>query len=99
MLLKMTDRPPVPWERVLEQGGALDVVPPPFPCLDLVNCLLKFSPDRRLSATDALSHTYFNEIRDPDNEPECQELFGFVTEDLEAEEVYRLIREESFLQF
>eukprot|EP00656_Telonema_subtile_P052483 TRINITY_DN7334_c0_g1_i1.p1 TRINITY_DN7334_c0_g1~~TRINITY_DN7334_c0_g1_i1.p1 ORF type:complete len:514 (-),score=75.26 TRINITY_DN7334_c0_g1_i1:304-1845(-) len=98
MLLKMTDRPPVPWERVLEQGGALDVSPPPFPCLDLVDCLLKFSPERRLNATDALAHPFFNELRDIDNEPECQELFGFVTEDLEADEVYRLIREESFLQ-
>eukprot|EP00658_Telonema_sp_P-2_P029835 TRINITY_DN22631_c0_g1_i3.p1 TRINITY_DN22631_c0_g1~~TRINITY_DN22631_c0_g1_i3.p1 ORF type:complete len:519 (+),score=125.51 TRINITY_DN22631_c0_g1_i3:208-1764(+) len=95
MLLKMTNIPPVPWERVMEQGGVLegaDTV-----CLDFVDCLLRFSPDRRLSAPAALEHPYFEDFHDPDDEPECDQEFGFVTEDLQPEQVYALIREESLL--
>ena len=95
----MTDRPAVAWTRVLEQGGVKpDRVPELESCLDLLTQMIQFSPDRRVSAVDALAHPYFADYHDPDNEPECAELFSFVTEDLPEQEVYAMIREESFIR-
>ena len=41
-------------------------------CLDLLDNLLKFSPDKRLSATEALAHPYFEELHDPEDEHDCK---------------------------
>lgn len=99
MLLKMTERPAVAWTRVLEQGGVNpDKVPGLEPCLDLITQMIRFSPDHRISATDALAHPYFQDYHDPASEIECPELFSFVTEDLPEQEVYDMIRDESFIR-
>jgi len=90
MLLKMSDRPTVPWRKVYPNQDAT--------CLDLLDNLLKFSPDKRLSATEALAHPYFEELHDPEDEHDCKELFGFVTEDLDVQEIFTMIAEESQVQ-
>lgn len=40
-----------------------------FLALDLLGSLLMFNPDRRISAEDALDHTFLAEYRCPDDEP------------------------------
>lgn len=40
-----------------------------FLALDLLGSLLLFNPDRRISAEDALDHTFLAEYRCPDDEP------------------------------
>lgn len=87
MLLKMTDRPTVPWKKVYPSHDDN--------CLDLLNRLLQFSPDKRLNATESLAHPYFKDLHDPEDEHDCKELFGFVTEDLPVESIFTLIGEES----
>jgi len=87
MLLKMTDRPTVPWKKVYPNHDDQ--------CLDLLNRLLQFSPDKRLNATESLAHPYFKDLHDPEDEHDCKELFGFVTEDLVVEEIFSLIAGES----
>lgn len=87
MLLKMTDRPKVPWKKVYPSVDA--------PGLDLLDNLLQFTPDKRLSAESALAHEYFKELHDVEDEHNCKELFGFVTEDLEVGEIFEMIAQES----
>ena len=31
-------------------------------CLDILNCMLTYDPDKRISASDALRHSYFRDL-------------------------------------
>jgi len=49
--------------------------------IDLISQLLEYTPSRRLSAIDACTHVYFDELRDPatrlPNGREMPPLFNF----------------------
>jgi len=90
MLLKMSDRPTVPWKKVYPSHDDIT--------LDLLNQLLQFSPDKRLDATNSLAHEYFKDLHAPEDEHNCKELFGFVTEDLDVSEIFKMIGDESLVR-
>jgi len=96
MLLKMTKKEHVPWTKVLESGGhSLGSLPDEDNCVNLIDQLLQFAPERRLTATAALEHPYFAALHNPANEPSCENEWGFVTEDLDVEEVFKMLHDES----
>jgi glycogen synthase kinase 3 beta len=53
----------------------------PEEAIEFLNFLLKYSPNERLSALDALAHPYFDELRDPktkmSNGKDLPSLFNF----------------------
>lgn len=53
----------------------------PEEAIEFLNLLLKYSPNERLSALDALAHPYFDELRDPKtkmlNGKDLPNLFNF----------------------
>jgi len=89
MLLKMQEKAAIPWAKIFHKAQP-DV-------LDLLDKLLQFSPDKRIDATDSLSHPYFASLHNPQYEPDCKELFGYVTEDLDVKEIFRLLAAESVI--
>merc|ERR1711865_894627 len=88
MLLKMSKKEHVPWEKVISSGGRnMGTLPNENVCIHLIDQLLQFAPEKRLTAADALQHPYFEGLHNPANEPSCPNEWGFVTEDLDVEEV------------
>jgi len=85
----MQEKAAIPWAKIFHKAQP-DV-------LDLLDKLLQFSPDKRIDATDSLSHPYFASLHDPQYEPDCKELFGYVTEDLDVKEIFRLLAAESVI--
>ena len=60
-LTMMPSVPKTPWENI-------------FPCanpnvLDILERMLKFNPNNRITAEQALSHAYVTQYSDPDDEP------------------------------
>jgi serine/threonine protein kinase len=49
---------PLPWSRVFRSHT-------PPEAIDLISDTLKFSPNNRITALDALSHSFFDELREP----------------------------------
>lgn len=53
----------------------------PQESIDFLSLLLQYSPDKRLSAIEALAHPYFDELRDPNtkmmNGKDLPKLFNF----------------------
>ncbi|GAA5816209.1 Glycogen synthase kinase-3 beta [Mucor flavus] len=58
----------------------------PQESIDFLSLLLQYSPDKRLSAIEALAHPYFDELRDPDtkmmNGKDLPKLFNFSKQEL-----------------
>jgi serine/threonine protein kinase len=48
--------------------------------LDLLDSLLQFSPERRLTAAQALAHPYMADLHDVDDEPASEGCFDFAFE-------------------
>uniref|UniRef100_A0A7S2SMW8 Mitogen-activated protein kinase n=1 Tax=Mucochytrium quahogii TaxID=96639 RepID=A0A7S2SMW8_9STRA len=46
-------------------------------CLDLLNRMLHFNPDKRITVQDALEHPYLATLHQPDDEPLCEHIFLF----------------------
>jgi len=87
MLLKMQEKAAIPWNKIFHKASE--------EALDLLDKSLQFSPDRRINATDALKHPYFESLHNPEFEPDCKELFGYVTEDLLVNQVFKELATES----
>jgi serine/threonine protein kinase len=51
--------------------------------LDLMDKMLTFSPDRRISVEEALRHPYFASLHNAKKEPECKAHFDFTFERIE----------------
>ncbi|KAL0476581.1 mitogen-activated protein kinase [Acrasis kona] len=49
--------------------------------LDLLNKMLQFNPDKRITAEDALKHPYFSDLHDPTEVITASEKFDFSFED------------------
>jgi len=45
--------------------------------LDLLEKMLVFNPNKRYSVEECLSHPYFEQLHDPEDEPTCPEKFEF----------------------
>jgi len=98
MLLKMSKKEHVPWEKVISSGGRnMGTLPNENVCIHLIDQLLQFAPEKRLTAADALQHPYFEGLHNPANEPSCPNEWGFVTEDLDVEEVFKMLHDESLI--
>ena len=67
--------------------------------VDLLEKMLVFNPERRISVDDALAHPYLSQLHNPEDEPECQTAFNFDFErqaldqgvDIPKEELQQLI--------
>ena len=64
--------------------------------VDLLNQCLSLNPAERITAEAALSHPYFAEYHDPEDEPVCQDTFSFEYEldDLPHDRLKELILSE-----
>ena len=54
--------------------------------MDLLEKLLKFDPEQRITVEEALRHPYVEQYHDPDDEPSHDELFDFSFESLDKVE-------------
>ena len=58
----------------------------PLPLIDMCSALLEYSPKKRFTAWDSLTHTFFDELRNPDtrlpNKQPLPELFNFTDREL-----------------
>jgi len=46
--------------------------------IDLVEKMLRFDPDKRITVEEALEHSYLAQLHDPSDEPVCEEEFHFI---------------------
>jgi len=80
-------RPKVPLERVFKNGSGSG--------LDLLDRLLEFHPEERITAAEALEHPYLDIYHHPDDEPDCPETFDFSFESAATiDEIKKLIVKE-----
>lgn len=72
---------PHPWSRVFRSRAPPEAV-------DLISKLLRYSPDKRTTPLEACTHTFFDEIRDPNchlpNGKPLPALFNFTPEEIHA---------------
>ncbi|XP_065830899.1 mitogen-activated protein kinase 1-like [Oscarella lobularis] len=81
-------KPKVPWSRIYPKATPL--------ALDLLERMLTFNPNNRITVDAALAHPYMEQYYDPADEPVAEEPFTFETEldDLPKEQLKELIYEE-----
>ncbi|XP_072164078.1 mitogen-activated protein kinase 1-like isoform X1 [Diadema setosum] len=82
-------KPKVPWTRLYPKADAK--------ALDLLERMLSFNPDKRITVEDALAHEYLSQYYDPEDEPVAEKPFTFATEldDLPKERLKEMIFEEA----
>lgn len=87
-LRSLSYKPCIPFKQLIPKGHAL--------ALDLLEKMLQFNPDKRITVEKALEHEYLASLHDPTDEPICEETFDFVWDDvpLNKEMVKELIFKE-----
>ena len=67
--------------------------------LDMLDKLLQFDEDRRLTAEEALAHPYMHELHDIEDEPTADQIFdfGFERENLSLIDIRNIVVQESSL--
>jgi mitogen-activated protein kinase 1/3 len=82
-------KPKIPWTRLYPNAHAQ--------ALDLLEKMLTFNPQKRITVVQALAHPYFEQYYEPEDEPEAKEPFRHDMEfdDLLKEDLKRLIFEET----
>ncbi|EOA24229.1 hypothetical protein CARUB_v10017466mg [Capsella rubella] len=65
--------------------------------IDLVDRMLTFDPNRRITVEEALNHQYLAKLHDPSDEPICQKPFSFEFEQqpLDEEQIKDMIYQEA----
>lgn len=82
----------VPWKEILPNA--------PDEALDLLEKMLKFDPDKRISIENAMKHKYFDDLPmevDEKPEPVCKYDFEFEDQDLSSHDIRDLILHEIML--
>jgi mitogen-activated protein kinase 7 len=67
--------------------------------VDMVEKLLQFDPEHRLSAEEALSHPYLSAYRDPAEEPVHTTPFDFSFEQIDSIEEMRALIAQEVLEY
>lgn len=71
-----------------------------FLAVDLLEKMLVLDTDKRITAAEALAHTYFAQYHDPDDEPEAEPFDQtFESQELDIEEWKRKSSEEFLVCF
>ncbi|KAL1203254.1 Mitogen-activated protein kinase 3 [Cardamine amara subsp. amara] len=65
--------------------------------IDLVDRMLTFDPNRRITVEEALNHQYLSKLHDPNDEPICQKPFSFEFEQqpMDEEQIKEMIYQEA----
>lgn len=90
-LARLPQRPKQPWVTLYPKAE--------LKALDLLDRLLAFSPNKRISIEDALAHPYLDQYHVASDEPVCEEPFTYEMEldDLPKEKLRELIWQETEL--
>jgi len=88
-LRSLSYKPKIPWARLYPNAHPQ--------ALDLLERMLTFNPNNRITVEDALAHPYLEQYYDPNDEPVAQEPFRLDMEldDLPRERLKELIFEET----
>lgn len=71
-MAKLTGKPKVPWTSLFPKANPVG--------LDLLDRMLQFNPDKRISVDEALAHPYLASLHSPEDEPTCPAHFDFAFE-------------------
>ncbi|KAF1760809.1 hypothetical protein GCK72_009059 [Caenorhabditis remanei] len=88
-LISLPPKRKLPWERLYPGADPR--------ALDLLDKMLTFDPNKRISIEDALAHPYLQQYYDPSDEPICEHPFTVEMEfdELPKEQLKQLIWEEA----
>ncbi|KAI6176157.1 Mitogen-activated protein kinase [Aphelenchoides bicaudatus] len=88
-LMSLAATPKTPWKRMYPNGDPRG--------LDLLDKLLTFNPNQRITVEQALAHPFFEQYYDPNDEPICDNPFTFDVEldNLPKETLKKMIFDES----
>uniref|UniRef100_U3F8E1 Mitogen-activated protein kinase n=2 Tax=Micrurus TaxID=8634 RepID=U3F8E1_MICFL len=88
-LQSLPPKPKVPWAKLFSKADSK--------ALDLLDKMLTFNPNKRITVEESLAHAYLEQYYDPSDEPVAEEPFRFDMEldDLPKEKLKELIFEET----
>ncbi len=78
LIYKFGNSKPIPWNKLFPSASE--------DALDLLNLMLQFDPDKRISAHDAIKHPYFNDFKEEDkveDQADAVSKFDFEFEDMD----------------